>query len=298
MIFKYFRNLSSVACRRSCWRRGAGARRRAADDALLGAYDAYRGGRRDEARAACQERSTGTRSTPWARLLARRRCGWRTRRRRTCRRSLPQHRNTYVARAAARRLAAGARQARRLAGVRARAAARTRATTWRSAATRWLRAPRARRRRRVRRGSPIWLEPKELPEGCERLRRRADARGRISITDVWQRVRVLFENGQITAAKTALGYLPKAEAPDERAARRGGAPAQALPRRACPRSSKRRADARSGGARGRAPGAQRPDGSGAARSRARSASAAGARGEVPVGPRRPTKRRASTTRTR
>jgi soluble lytic murein transglycosylase len=36
------------------------------------------------------------------------------------------------------------------------------------------------------------------------------------VADVWQRVRVLFENGQITAAKEALGYLPKAEAPDER----------------------------------------------------------------------------------
>jgi soluble lytic murein transglycosylase len=40
---------------------------------------------------------------------------------------------------------------------------------------------------------------------------------RFSTTVIWQRVRVLFENGQITAAKTALGYLPKGEAPDERA---------------------------------------------------------------------------------
>jgi soluble lytic murein transglycosylase len=41
--------------------------------------------------------------------------------------------------------------------------------------------------------------------------------GRLSITDTWHRVRVLFENGQITAAKTALAYLPKKEGPDERA---------------------------------------------------------------------------------
>jgi soluble lytic murein transglycosylase len=63
----------------------------------------------------------------------------------------------------------------------------------------------------------MWLEPKELPEGCARVVDLMLARDRVSVTDIWQRVRELFENGQITAAKTALGYLPKDEAPDERA---------------------------------------------------------------------------------
>jgi soluble lytic murein transglycosylase len=63
----------------------------------------------------------------------------------------------------------------------------------------------------------MWLEPKELPEGCARVVDALLKRERISVTDIWQRVRKLFENGQITAAKTALGYLPKDEAPDERA---------------------------------------------------------------------------------
>jgi len=63
----------------------------------------------------------------------------------------------------------------------------------------------------------IWLEPKELPSGCDSFASAAAARGRVSATEVWRRVRVLFENGQITAAKTALGYLPNGEAPDERA---------------------------------------------------------------------------------
>jgi len=62
----------------------------------------------------------------------------------------------------------------------------------------------------------IWLEPKELPEGCARLVDAMMKRERIPTTAIWQRVRVLFENGQITAAKTALAYLPKDEAPDER----------------------------------------------------------------------------------
>ena len=64
--------------------------------------------------------------------------------------------------------------------------------------------------------APMWLEPRELPEGCSKLADTMWKRGRISITDVWKRVRVLFESGHITAAKTALGYLPKSEAPDER----------------------------------------------------------------------------------
>jgi soluble lytic murein transglycosylase len=63
----------------------------------------------------------------------------------------------------------------------------------------------------------VWLEPNELPEGCARLADTLMKRGRISITDTWRRVRVLFEDGHITAAKTALGYLPKKEGPDERA---------------------------------------------------------------------------------
>jgi len=62
----------------------------------------------------------------------------------------------------------------------------------------------------------MWLEPRELPKGCSELATALWERGRISTDDVWQRVRVLFENGQITAAKEALGYLEKEEAPDER----------------------------------------------------------------------------------
>jgi soluble lytic murein transglycosylase len=63
----------------------------------------------------------------------------------------------------------------------------------------------------------IWAEPRELPEGCAKLADTMVTRGRVSITEIWKRVRLLFEAGQITAAKTALGYLPKSESPDERA---------------------------------------------------------------------------------
>jgi soluble lytic murein transglycosylase len=62
----------------------------------------------------------------------------------------------------------------------------------------------------------MWLYPAELPEGCEKLSTLLWERNLIQVTDVWRRVRELFEEGQIVAAKSALGYLPKAEAPDER----------------------------------------------------------------------------------
>jgi peptidoglycan lytic transglycosylase len=62
----------------------------------------------------------------------------------------------------------------------------------------------------------MWLEPRDLPPGCDKVADVLWERNRIQVTDVWARVRELFENGQITAAKEALGYLPKAEAPDER----------------------------------------------------------------------------------
>ena len=62
----------------------------------------------------------------------------------------------------------------------------------------------------------MWPEPRELPEGCGRLADRLAQAKRISTADVWARVRELFQAGQITAAKTALGYLSRADAPDER----------------------------------------------------------------------------------
>jgi soluble lytic murein transglycosylase len=86
----------------------------------------------------------------------------------------------------------------------------------------------------------MWLEPKELPEGCARLADALSEKGRIGVTDVWRRVRVLFENGQITAAKSALALLPREEAPDERSL----ADAARTPRRLIdklPRNLERRA---------------------------------------------------------
>jgi soluble lytic murein transglycosylase len=62
----------------------------------------------------------------------------------------------------------------------------------------------------------MWREPREWPPGCGRLADRLGQAGHVSAADVWRRVRMLFEAGQITAAKTTLGYLARRDSPDER----------------------------------------------------------------------------------
>jgi soluble lytic murein transglycosylase len=62
----------------------------------------------------------------------------------------------------------------------------------------------------------MWLEPHELPDGCAELAQFLLDDERVSVSDVWRRVRMLFERGQITAAKSTLEYLEKRDAPDER----------------------------------------------------------------------------------
>jgi len=61
----------------------------------------------------------------------------------------------------------------------------------------------------------IWLEPRELPDGCHTLANRMIDAGRISVDDIWRRVRVLFEHRQLSAARRALGHLPAGEKYDD-----------------------------------------------------------------------------------
>ena len=61
-----------------------------------------------------------------------------------------------------------------------------------------------------------WLEPRELPEGCVPLTEKLLKSGAIDQERIWQRVRLLLEVGQVSAARRAIGYLPVKEQPDER----------------------------------------------------------------------------------
>jgi len=61
-----------------------------------------------------------------------------------------------------------------------------------------------------------WLEPRELPDGCVALTEKLLKIGAIGEASIWQRVRLLLGNGQVSAARRALGHLPAKEQPDER----------------------------------------------------------------------------------
>ena len=62
----------------------------------------------------------------------------------------------------------------------------------------------------------FWLEPKPLAEGCAAVAEQAIRSGKYTVGDVWQRVRLLLEAGQLSAARITIAWLPAAEAPDER----------------------------------------------------------------------------------
>jgi soluble lytic murein transglycosylase len=61
----------------------------------------------------------------------------------------------------------------------------------------------------------VWLEPRELPDGCNALVDKMLDAKKISVDDVWRRARLLFENGVLTAARRTLAFLPKGEKHDE-----------------------------------------------------------------------------------
>ena len=61
-----------------------------------------------------------------------------------------------------------------------------------------------------------WLEPRELPDGCVPLSEKLLKSGAIDQARIWQRVRLLLEAGQVSAARRAIGYLPVKEQPEER----------------------------------------------------------------------------------
>jgi len=62
----------------------------------------------------------------------------------------------------------------------------------------------------------VWLEPRELPEGCNTLVDRMREAGAVSTDDLWRRVRVLWEYGQISAARRALASFTATNSRDAR----------------------------------------------------------------------------------
>ena len=210
MISKVFRNLAAALC---CVLAQAAGAKDSVDESLLAAYDAYRAG--DPIKfAKFASKLEGHVLEPWLDY-------WRLSMRledisnREVREFLATHANLYVNE----RLRADWL---RVLGKRAewpefnRQAARYLRDDLEVSCYRWISRLEHGDDRALDEAKAMWLEPAELPEGCQRISLILAARSRLSVTDIWRRVRVLFEHGQITAAQTALVLLPKSEAPDER----------------------------------------------------------------------------------
>ena len=62
----------------------------------------------------------------------------------------------------------------------------------------------------------IWLEPRELSDGCQSLADELVRRGAAGEDQLWARARVLLASGQLGAARKVLAALPAKARPDER----------------------------------------------------------------------------------
>jgi soluble lytic murein transglycosylase len=63
---------------------------------------------------------------------------------------------------------------------------------------------------------PLWTGGQDLPRACEALVDALVAAGNLSVEEVWQRVRRLFEAKRVGAARSAAAYLPAGEGFDGR----------------------------------------------------------------------------------
>jgi soluble lytic murein transglycosylase len=61
---------------------------------------------------------------------------------------------------------------------------------------------------------PLWFAVPDLPEACNPLMDRLAADSRLSVDDIWTRVRRLVQNKKLSAARQVAQYLPKGQAPD------------------------------------------------------------------------------------
>ena len=61
---------------------------------------------------------------------------------------------------------------------------------------------------------PLWFVGRDQPESCTPLFSALAAGGLLSTEDVWTRVRLTLEAGQVGVARRAAGYLPAGQAPE------------------------------------------------------------------------------------
>ena len=69
----------------------------------------------------------------------------------------------------------------------------------------------------LREARPLWFVARDLPESCNPLFDALLEKQLLSEQDVWTRVRLALEAGQVGLASRVAGWLPKGQAPDARA---------------------------------------------------------------------------------
>jgi soluble lytic murein transglycosylase len=68
----------------------------------------------------------------------------------------------------------------------------------------------------LREARPLWFVARDLPESCNPLFNALVAEQKLSTEDLWTRIRLALEAGQVGLARHVAGFLPAAQAPDSR----------------------------------------------------------------------------------
>jgi soluble lytic murein transglycosylase len=68
----------------------------------------------------------------------------------------------------------------------------------------------------LREARPLWFVARDLPESCNPLFNALITEQRISTEDLWTRIRLALEAGQVGLARHVGGFLPQGQAPDSR----------------------------------------------------------------------------------
>jgi soluble lytic murein transglycosylase len=69
----------------------------------------------------------------------------------------------------------------------------------------------------LREARPLWFVNRDIPGNCEPLFQALVDNQQLSVEDIWTRIRLALEAGQVSQANRVAAYLPKGQAPDPRA---------------------------------------------------------------------------------
>ncbi len=68
----------------------------------------------------------------------------------------------------------------------------------------------------LREARPLWFVARDLPGSCDPLFQALVSGGQLSTEDIWTRIRLALEAGQVSLANRVAGFLPAGQAPDAR----------------------------------------------------------------------------------